>query len=261
MKAKQKALQEALVCIQIASLGKVPRWLRGATRERGTRPGAMLLADRSEGLRMATRTAAFTGMLFGTLLLTSATHAADVKADMANAVSNYVSNVITGLQAVADQQPTEDTFREKMKGFMDATPGVFGASLIDTNFVIRKVYYRRDFLAVDFDLKKVSELDYFWKRMKEKPAAQLSEPAHGSILQPRLLAMRAPILDKGQFKGIVSVMIHTDTFLKSVGLEDCQAFKITCLGKLAEEKGDLPAEHQEIKLTLPSTEWVIQFQK
>jgi hypothetical protein len=191
----------------------------------------------------------------------SAARAEDAGIVMAGAVSNYVSGVITGLQAVADQQPTEDTFREQMKPFMEHTPGVFGASLIDTNFVIRKVYYRRDFLAVGFDLKKVSELDYFWKLMKEKPAPQLSEPAHGSIIQPRLLAMRCPIVANGQFKGIVSVMIHTEAFLKAVGLDACSAFKITCLGKLAEEKGELPAEHREIKLSLPSTEWVIQFQK
>ena len=200
------------------------------------------------------------GMLFVAMACSTA-RAADAGVMMAEAVSNYVSNVITGLQAVADQQPTTETFREKMKPFMERTPGVFGASLIDTNFVIRKVYYRRDFLAVDFDLKKVSELDYFWKLMKEKPAPQLSEPAHGSIVQPRLLAMRCPILADGKFKGIVSVMIHTDAFLKAVGLDACRAFKITCLGKMAEEKGELGAEHQEIKLTLPSTEWVIQFQK
>ena len=180
---------------------------------------------------------------------------------MAAAISNYVAGIMQGLQNAADQHPTEDTFRAAMKPLMEKTPGVFGASLIDTNFVIRKVYYRRDFLAVGFDLKKVSELDYFWKLMREKPAPQLSEPAHGSILQPRLLAMRYPILTNGEFEGIVSVMLHTEAFLKASGLEDCSAYKITCLGKLAEEKGDLPAEHQTVKLTLPSTEWLIEFQK
>ena len=193
---------------------------------------------------------------------TPGARAEDAGATMAGAVSNYVAGIIKGLQGVADQQPTEDTFREQMKPLMEGTPGVFGASLIDTNFVIRKVYYRRDFLAVGFDLKNVSELDHFWKLMKEKPAPQLSEPAHGSILQPRLLALRCPILaTNGEFRGIVSVMIHTEAFLKAVGLDDCSAFKISCLGKPAEEKGDLGADHQEIKLTLPSTEWVIQFQK
>lgn len=198
--------------------------------------------------------------LLTTLVITTA-RADNEKEVMANAVSNYVAGIMKGLQGVASQQPTVDTFREQMKPFMDNTPGVFGASLIDTNFVIRQVYYRRDFLAVGFDLKRVSELDYFWKLMQKKPAPQLSEPGHGSLIQPRLVAMRYPIIVNGKFKGIVSVMIHTDDFLKAVGLDACKAFRIICLGKLAEQKGDLTAEHQEIKLTLPSTEWVIQFQK
>ncbi|MEI6563535.1 MAG: hypothetical protein WCO42_04410 [bacterium] len=180
---------------------------------------------------------------------------------MATAVSNYVARVMKGLQGVAEQQPTADTFRAQMKPFMESTPGVFGASLIDTNFVIRQVYYRRDFLAVGFDLKRVSELDYFWKLMRKNPEPQLSEPGHGSLIQPRLVAMRYPIVVHGSFKGIVSVMIHTDDFLQAVGLSQCRAFKIICLGKLAEQKGELAEKHDEIKLTLPSTEWVIQFQK
>ena len=187
---------------------------------------------------------------------------ADVAGDtMANAVNDYVIGVMKGLQKVAEQQPTADTFRAQMKSFMEKTPGVFGASLIDTNFVIRQVYYRRDFLAVGFDLKRVSELDYFWKLMQKKPEPQLSEPGHGSLIQPRLVAMRYPILVNGDFKGIVSVMLHTDAFLDAVGLSQCSAFKIICLGKLAEEKGDLAAKHSECKISLPSTEWVIQFQK
>ncbi|MEI7880759.1 MAG: hypothetical protein WCI95_07780 [bacterium] len=187
---------------------------------------------------------------------------ADTEGDrMAGAVSNYVAGVMKGLQGVADQQPTVDTFRTQMKPFVEATPGVFGASLIDTNFVIRQVYYRRDFLAVGFDLKRVSELDYFWKLIQKKPEPQLSEPGHGSLIQPRLVAMRYPIMVNGRFKGIVSVMIHTDDFLKAVGLDNCSAFKIICLGKLAEEKGELAAKYHESKLSLPSTEWVIQFQK
>jgi len=180
---------------------------------------------------------------------------------MANGVSNYVARVMNGLKAVADQQPTVDTFRAQMKSFMETTPGVFGASLIDTNFVIRQVYYRRDFLAVGFDLKRVSELDYFWKLMQKTPEPQLSEPGHGSLIQPRLVAMRYPIMVNGKFKGIVSVMLHTDSFLESVGLDKCSAFKIICLGKLAEQKGELAAKYTECSIALPSTEWVIQFQK
>lgn len=190
----------------------------------------------------------------------STARAGDASAAMSGAVSNYVAGIMKGLQDVAGRHPTAATFREQMKPFMEGTPGVFGASLIDTNFVIQQVYFRRDFLAVGFDLKKVHELDYFWKLMQVKPAPQLSEPGHGSLIQPRLVAMRYPIMVNGQFKGIVSVMIHTDAFLKAVGLDTCSAFKIICLGKLAEEKGDLAAKHHEIRLALPSTEWVIQYQ-
>jgi hypothetical protein len=148
-----------------------------------------------------------------------------------------------------------------MKTFMEATPGVFGATLIDTNFVIRAVYFKRDFLAVGFDLKKVKQLDHFWKLMQEKPAPQVSEPGHGSLVQPRLVAMRYPIIKDGRFEGIVSVMIHTDTFLKAVGLDTCSAYKIICLGVLAEEKGDLGKTYNDVPVTLPSTEWVIQYRK
>lgn len=180
---------------------------------------------------------------------------------MAGAVTGYVGKIMAGLGAVAEQQPTVDTFRDKMKTFMEATPGVFGATLIDTNFVIRAVYFKRDFLAVGFDLKKVKQLDHFWKLMQEKPAPQVSEPGHGSLVQPRLVAMRYPIMKDGRFEGIVSVMIHTDTFLKAVGLDTCSAYKIICLGVLAEEKGDLGKTYIEAPVTLPSTEWVIQYRK
>jgi len=198
--------------------------------------------------------------LAASMVLTNAR--ADSAGDaMGIAVSNYVAGIMKGLQGVAEQHPTKDTFREQMKPFMESTPGVFGASLIDTNFVIRQVYYRRDFLAVGFDLKRVSELDYFWKLTQKKPEPQLSEPGHGSLIQPRLVAMRYPILVKGEFKGIVSVMIHTEDFLQAVGLSSCSAFKIICLGTLSEQKGELGADHHTVKLTLPSTEWEIQFQK
>jgi len=200
------------------------------------------------------------------LVLVASLAVSNVRADnegdaMAGVVSNYVAGIMKGLHDVAVQQPTADTFRAQMKPFIEKTPGVFGASLIDTNFVIRQVYYRRDFLAVGFDLKRVSELDYFWKRMKASPEAQLSEPGHGSLIQPRLVAMRYPVIVDGKFKGIVSVLMHTDDVFNALGLNACQAYKILCLGKLAEEKGELGATYHECKLSLPATEWVIKFKK
>jgi len=197
-------------------------------------------------------------MAFGTPAVRAAN---DDRAALAQGVSNYVAKVMDGLRAVAEQQPTVKNYRELMKPFVADTPGLFGASMIDTNFVIRAVYYKRDFLAVGFDLKKVKELDYFWKLMREKPAPQLSEPGHGSLVQPRLVAMRYPIVANGQFTGIVSAMLHTEAFLKETGLDRCRAYKIICLGALAEEKGEFTGAPQEIELDLPSTKWVIQFQK
>lgn len=182
-------------------------------------------------------------------------------AENSAAISNYFATVFQDLGDLARQNPTPATFRTLAKPFVDKTPGVFGATWIDTNFVIRQVYFKRDFLAVGFDLKKVSELSAFWTQMKAQPAPQLSEPGHGSLIQPRLIAMRYPILVDGQFNGIVSVMIHTETFLKAVGLDRCPAFSITCQGKVAETKGVLPPDAPEIRLALPSTEWVIRFQE
>jgi hypothetical protein len=95
--------------------------------------------------------------------------------------------------------------------------------------------------------------------MRKAPAPQLSEPGHGSILQPRLIAMRYPVITAGKLQGIVSMMVRTEKFLEAAGLDKCSAYKIICRGVPAEEKGDLSADHREVKLALPSTEWVIQY--
>jgi len=182
-------------------------------------------------------------------------------AEKAAAISNYFSTVFQDLGQLAGQDPTPATFRTLAKPFVEKTAGLFGATWIDTNFVIRQVYFKRDFLAVGFDLKKVSELSSFWAQMQKKPAPQLSEPGHGNLIQPRLIAVRYPILIEGHFKGIVSAMIHTESFLKAVGLDQCPAYSISCLGKVAETKGQLPSHPSEIHLVLPSTEWVIQYQE
>ena len=96
-----------------------------------------------------------------------------------------------------------------MKPLADGTVGFFGGTLIDTNFVIRQVYNRGDFLARDYDLKKVRQLDYFWDLMRKAPAPQLSEPGHGNIMQPRLIAMRYPVLTDGKLVSVVSIMVRS----------------------------------------------------
>jgi len=146
-----------------------------------------------------------------------------------------------------------------MKPVAESVDGFFDGTLIDTNFVIDQSYYKFHALANGFDLKKVKQLDYFRSLMSTSPAPQLSEPSHGSLFQPRLISMRYPVITDGKLQSIVSMMVRTETFVESTGLAKCRAYKIICCGELAEENGDLSANPRKVKLTLPSTEWVIQY--
>ena len=177
------------------------------------------------------------------------------------AVAAYFAKTFADLKPVADRQPTKDTFREAMKPLEDATAGFFGGSYIDTDFVIREVYYPRDFLARGFDLKKVKQLDYFWDLMRKNPAPQLSEPGHGSIVQPRLIAMRYPVLKDGKLAAVVSFFVRTEKFLDAVGLGDAKGYRITCRGVLAEEDGKLGDNPKSVTVSLPANEWVIEYAK
>lgn len=173
----------------------------------------------------------------------------------------YFNTLFDKLGKAAEKDPNYDTYREIMKPVADSVEGIYGATLVDPNWVIAQVYYPTHFLARGFDLKKVKELTEFVKLMKDKPAPQLSEPGHGSIMQPRLIAMRYPVIKDGKVKNILSMMVRTDYYLEAVGLDTCSAFKIICKGKLAEEKGELTKNYHQVKLMLPSTDWVIQYQK
>lgn len=177
------------------------------------------------------------------------------------ATAAYFAKHFENLKAVADRQPTKDTFRAAMKPLEDATPGFFGGSFIDTDFVIREVYHPRDFLARGFDLKKVKQLDHFWSLMRKEPTPQLSEPGHGSIVQPRLIAMRHPVLKDGKLAAVVSFFVRTPAFLKSVGLDKAKGYRITCRGVLAEEDGKLGADPRSVTVSLPANEWLIEYVK
>ena len=177
------------------------------------------------------------------------------------ATADYFAKTFANLKAVADKQPTKDTFREAMKPLEDATDGFFGGSFIDTDFVIREVYYPRDFLARGFDLKKVKQLDHFWDLMRKNPTPQLSEPGHGNIVQPRLIAMRYPVLKDGQLTAVVSFFVRTEKFLEAVGLGDAKGYRITCRGVLAEEDGELGSAPKRATVSLPANEWVIEYSK
>lgn len=182
------------------------------------------------------------------------------EAGLKTAVDSYFSDLFQRLEKVAEQAPTEASFREVIRPHIEKIDGLFGASLINADWEIRAVYFKRDFLAVGFSLKKVKELDGFRKLMAEHPAPQLSEPGHGSLLQPRLISLRYPVLKDGKMVSMVSILIRTGSFLKAVGLNECKAFKITCLGKDAESKGTLSEQPKAITIALPSTELGIQYE-
>lgn len=177
------------------------------------------------------------------------------------ATAAYFAKTFADLKAVADQQPTKETFREAMKPLEEATAGFFGGSFIDTDFVIREVYHPRDFLARGFDLKKVKQLDYFWDLMRKEPTPQLSEPGHGSIVQPRLIAMRYPVMKDGKLAAVVSFFVRTEAFLDAVGLGDAKGYRITCRGVLAEEDGKLGDSPKSVTVSLPANEWLIEYVK
>lgn len=182
------------------------------------------------------------------------------EAALKTAVETYFNGLFQRLGKAAGQAPAEDTFRAVMKPLIENVDGLFGATLINADWEIRAVYFKRDFLAVGFSLKKVKELDGFRAVMAEKPAPQLSEPGHGNIVQPRLIAMRYPVIRDGKMVSMVSMMIRTESFLKAVGLRNCKAFKIICNGKEAESAGTLSEKRKEVNVALPSTEWVIQYE-
>jgi len=178
-----------------------------------------------------------------------------------SAVETYFTGLFAKLETVAAQNPTHDTLREVMKPLADSVDGFFGGTLITSGFVIDQSYYKIHALANGYDLKKVKELDYFWDLMRTAPAPQLSEPNHGTLFQPRLISLRYPILANGRLQGLISIMIRTENFLQATGLAGCRAYKIICRGRLAEEKGELSATPHEVQLQLPSTEWIIQYDR
>ncbi|MEI8205503.1 MAG: hypothetical protein WCG03_01340 [Kiritimatiellales bacterium] len=196
-----------------------------------------------------------TALLFTTLTI----RAAQIEDPVGIAVETYFNTVFTKLGEVAAKKPTHDTFRAAMKPVAESVDGFFGGTLINTDFVIDQSYYKFHALANGFDLKRVKQLDYFWDLMRTAPAPQLSEPGHGNIMQPRLIAMRYPIITGEKLHGVVSMMVRTEKLLAISGLDKCSAYKIICRGELAEEKGTLSTHHHEVKLLLPSTEWMIQY--
>jgi len=177
------------------------------------------------------------------------------------AVEAYFNGAFDGLKAVAEKQPTPDTFREAIKPLVESTDGFFGGTLIDTDFKIRQVYFKRNALARGYDLKKVKQLTVFWNEMRENPTPQLSEPARGNIMQPRLVAMRYPVIKDGKLAAVVSMMVRTEAFLEATGLDKVKGYRITCRGVKAEEEGKLADPVQSVGLKLPANEWLIEYSR
>lgn len=173
----------------------------------------------------------------------------------------YFNDLFAKLEQAATHDPNKNNYRDIMKPVAESVDGFYGGSLIDPNFIIIEVYHKSHFLARGYDLKKVKELAEFYKMMKENPSPQLSEPGRGTLLQPKLISMRYPVIKDGKLKNILSMMVRTDAYIKAVGLDKCRAYKIICSEKAAETKGKFIGDYKTVKLKLPSTEWIIQYQK
>lgn len=186
--------------------------------------------------------------------------AAPAETNVIAAVETYFDGLFDRLERVAEQQPTEATFRALMKPEIEKLGGFYGASFINPDWEIRAVYSRSHALAVGYSLTKVKPLDAFRKKMAEKPAPQLSEPSDGGLMRPSLITMRQPVMQDGKLAGMVSLIIRTEHFLRAVGLEACTAYVITCDGVEAERKGVLGEQRKRVVVPLPSTEWTIEYE-
>ena len=186
--------------------------------------------------------------------------AAPAETNVIAAVETYFDGLFDRLERVAEQQPTEATFRALMKPEIEKLGGFYGASFINPDWEIRAVHSRRHALAVGYSLTKVKQLDAFRKKMAEKPAPQLSEPSDGGLMRPSLITMRQPVMKDGKLAGMVSLIVRTEHFLRAVGLDACAAYAITCDGVEAERKGVLSDQRKRVVIPLPSTEWTIEYE-
>ncbi len=176
------------------------------------------------------------------------------------ALAAYVGKLVAELAKVAEKKPEPATFREAAKP-LEALDGFYDASLLSPDFVITQVYRPAHALARGFDLKKVAALKPFVEKMKKTPGPQLSEPA-GGFLQPRLVSLRVPVCGPdGKPTAIVSLMLRESALLTAAGLDACRAYRILCDGAAASEKGTLSATPRTVRLALPSTTWVVEYDR
>lgn len=186
--------------------------------------------------------------------------AAPVATQLVASVQAYFTNIVGRLEQVATNAPTAETFRGVLKPAVASLDGFYDASLLSADWIILQVGDPSHFLGVGYDLKKVKALDPFRGRMAEAPGPQVSEPAAGGWMSPRLISVRVPVRVEGNVVRIVSLMVRTDAFLKAVGLADCRAFAITCGEVKAERKGKLTPAATRVEVPLPATRWVIEYE-
>jgi len=175
------------------------------------------------------------------------------------AVKAYFTAVFYEMGKVVAKQPTKDTFRELMKPVEENVDGFTDGSFLDDKYIIQESYKDHIISPVGHDLKKVKELKDFLVMMDEKPAPQLSEPAHIPFY-PSFTSLRYPVLDeKGELTGVLSVFVKTKHFMQTTMLSQCRAYTITCRGNLAEKKRRVSDEAKKVTVQLPSTEWIIVY--
>lgn len=193
-------------------------------------------------------------------LLPSALSAAPAETQVVASAQTFFTNAISCLERIAADQPTPQTFRKIAGTHSKDLDGLYDCSLLDTNWTIQAVGKRLNFLAVGYDLTQVQALDRFRKLMTEQPGPQVSEPASGGGLQPALISMRVPIRVDGRTTGIVSMMIHTEAFLKASGLSSCRAYQIVCNSVPALSRGDLSETPHTVTLSLPGGDWILRYE-
>lgn len=194
------------------------------------------------------------------LLVAARANAAPVATQMVASVQAYFTNLVGRLEQAATNAPTAQTFREVMRPHVAGLDGFYDASLISADWIILQVYDRSHFLGVGYDLKDVPELDAFRTHMAATPGPQVSEPASGGWMSPRLISVRVPVRVDGRVTNILSLMVRTEFFLRAVGLADCRAFAITCGDKATERKGKLSPSATRVEVPLPATRWILEYE-
>ncbi len=178
---------------------------------------------------------------------------------IAVALQSSVQKYVDILSEAAEQNPTKNTFRRIMKPYVTDLPGVRAATLLDPDFKIRQVYFRRHFAGIGYDVKSQDVMKSFFTMMTQKPEPQISGPTLPKLLRPSFVALRHPIMRDNSLTGVLTMFIATDTLLAQAGLLDGTAYRITSPDVGVVSKGTLSEHCQKTVIPLPSTQWTIEY--